>query len=137
MATEQAAPTAVIVDDSASIRALLKHALTQAGYSVVAEADSGPPALALYEQHRPTLMMLDIVLPGMDGVKVATELLKRHPEASVVMCSSLTSKDRILACRAVGVAHFILKPFTVEKVVEVATLIRQRAVERLATAVAS
>ena len=121
-----AGPTALIIDDSASMRALLKLALGTAGVAVVAEAGTGAQALELYAQHRPSLVMMDIVLPGADGVKVATELLRAHPEAQVVMCSSLTTRERIVACRDAGVAHFILKPFTVEKVAEVARTVLAR-----------
>jgi two-component system, chemotaxis family, chemotaxis protein CheY len=120
------APTALIIDDSASMRALLRLALGTAGVSVVAEAGTGAQALELYAQHRPSLVLMDIVLPGADGVKVATELLRAHPEAQVVMCSSLTTRERIVACRDAGVAHFILKPFTVEKVAEVARTVLAR-----------
>lgn len=118
--------TALIIDDSASMRALLKLALGTAGVSVVAEAGTGAQALELYAQHRPSLVLMDIVLPGADGVKVATELLRAHPGAQVVMCSSLTTRERIVACRDAGVAHFILKPFTVEKVAEVARTVLAR-----------
>ena len=121
-----AGPTALIIDDSASMRALLKLALGTAGVAVVAEAGTGAQALELYAQHRPSLVMMDIVLPGADGVKVATELLRAHPEAQVVMCSSLTTRERIVACRDAGVAHFILKPFSVEKVAEVARTVLAR-----------
>ena len=121
-------PTAVVVDDSASIRALLRHALTIAGYDVVAEGQNGAEALTLYEQHRPTLIMLDIVLPVMDGIAAATALLARHPSAQVIMCSSLAARDRILACRAAGVLHFVLKPFDVLKVADIARKVAERQV---------
>ena len=120
------ASTALIFDDSASMRALLKLALRTAGVAVVAEAGTGAQAQELYAQHLPSLVLMDIVLPGADGVKVATELLRAHPEAQVVMCSSLTTRERIVACRDAGVAHFILKPFTVEKVAEVARTVLAR-----------
>ena len=119
-------PTALIIDDSASMRALLTLALRTAGVKVVAEAGTGAQAQELYAQHRPSLVLMDIVLPGADGVKVATELLRAFPEAQVVMCSSLTTRERIVACRDAGVAHFILKPFTVEKVAEVARTVLAR-----------
>ena len=118
--------TALIIDDSASMRALLRLALASAGVAAVAEAGTGAQVLELYAQHRPSLVLMDIVLPGADGVKVATELLRAHPEAQVVMCSSLTTRERIVACRDAGVAHFILKPFTVEKVAEVARTVLAR-----------
>jgi two-component system chemotaxis response regulator CheY len=71
--------------------------------------------MPLFEQHRPTVLILAIVLPVMDGVTAATSLLKKHPDATVVMCSSISARDKIVACRDAGVAHFVLKPFTPEK----------------------
>lgn len=121
-----AGATALIIDDSASMRALLTLALRTAGVAVVAEAGTGAQALALYAQHRPDLVLMDIVLPGADGVQVAAELLRAFPEAQVVMCSSLTTRERLVACRDAGVAHFILKPFSVEKVAEVARTVLAR-----------
>ncbi|WP_224246138.1 response regulator [Hyalangium gracile] len=114
--------TAVVIDDSRVIRIRLRTELTNLGFQVVAEAERGDQALELYEKHRPALVMLDIILPEMDGVTAATQLLQKHPEATVVMCSSLTARDKILACRAAGVKYFILKPFTAESL---ATMVRR------------
>jgi DNA-binding NarL/FixJ family response regulator len=119
-------PTAVIVDDSSTMRKAIAMALGRAGVTVVAEGASGKDALPLYELHRPTLMTLDIVLPEMDGVTAAGLLLSKHPGAALVVCSSLSSREKILACRDAGVAHFLLKPFTPEKVVEVVQTILAR-----------
>jgi two-component system chemotaxis response regulator CheY len=110
-------PTAVIVDDSPIMRASLRALLTQAGCDVVGEAGSGDEVLALYERHRPDLVTMDIVMPGKDGVTAATELLRAHPEAVVVMCTSVTSREKILACQRAGVSHYLLKPFQAEKAV--------------------
>jgi two-component system chemotaxis response regulator CheY len=109
-------PTAVVVDDSIVIRTRLRAELERLGLQVVAEGATGEAALELYEKHHPTLLMLDIILPELDGVTAATRLLQRHPQATVVMCSSLTARDKILACRAAGVKHFILKPFSSESI---------------------
>src|SRR5687767_6702436 len=110
-------PTAVIVDDSPVMRAHLRTLLREAGCEVVAEGCQGDDAIALYEKHRPDVLTLDIVMPGKDGVTAATELLARHPDAAVVMCTSLTSRDKILACQKAGVAHYLLKPFQMERAV--------------------
>jgi two-component system, chemotaxis family, chemotaxis protein CheY len=112
--------TAIIIDDSALSRAVLRRGLVKAGFQVVREAPSAEQAVELFEQYRPTLMTMDIVLPLTDGVTAVTQLLSKHPEATVVMCSAMSSREKIIACRNAGVAHFILKPFSVEKVVEVA-----------------
>jgi two-component system, chemotaxis family, chemotaxis protein CheY len=104
-------PTAVIIDDSPLIRAQLRQILTRMGCTVLAEGASGDDVRALYERHTPDLVTLDIVMPGKDGVTAAIELLKDFPDAKVVMCTSLSSRDKILACQKGGVKHYLLKPF--------------------------
>lgn len=118
---------AVVIDDSKVIRRVLGIALERAGFEVVAEGETGSVALELYEQHRPHVITLDIVLPGLDGVGAAEQILRRNPDAAVVMCSSINSRDKILRCRELGVRHFILKPFTSEKVAEVLNAINPEA----------
>jgi two-component system chemotaxis response regulator CheY len=104
-------PTAVIVDDSPLVRIQVRQVLTRLGCSIAAEAASGDEVRALYEQHRPDLITLDIVMPGKDGVTAAVELLRDYPQARIVMCTSLTTRDKILACQKAGVTHYLLKPF--------------------------
>jgi two-component system chemotaxis response regulator CheY len=114
------APTAVVVDDSSTTRCRLRAELTKLGIAVVAEAGTADSVIELYEQHHPSLMLLDIVLPGIGGIAAATALLKKYPSATVVMCSSLNARDKVLACRAAGVKHFILKPFNSTQIEEMA-----------------
>lgn len=103
--------TAIIVDDSPLVRIQLRQILTKIGCSVVAEAATGDDVRAMYERYRPDLVTLDIVMPGKDGVTAAIELLAAHPAARIVMCTSLTTRDKILACQRAGVCHYLLKPF--------------------------
>jgi two-component system chemotaxis response regulator CheY len=112
--------TAIVIDDSSVSRAVLRRGLTKAGYRVVGEAADASQAMELYESHRPTLMTMDIVMPETDGVTAASRLLSKHPEATVVMCSAMSAREKVIACHNAGVKHFLLKPFTVEKVAEVA-----------------
>jgi two-component system chemotaxis response regulator CheY len=103
--------TAIVIDDSPLIRAQLKQILGRIGCAVLAEAASGDGLRALYERHQPDLVTLDIVMPGKDGVTAAVELLRDYPRARIVMCTSLTTRDKILACQRAGVCHYLLKPF--------------------------
>lgn len=119
-------PTAVIVDDSPLIRVQLRQILTRIGVTVVAEATSGDQVRSLYEQHRPDLITLDIVMPGKDGVTAALELLKAFPAARVVMCTSLTTRDKIIACQRAGVSHYLLKPFDAARAEQVFRLVLDR-----------
>lgn len=112
-------PSAIIVDDSPIMRAQLRKLLGVAGFSIVAEAGDGIELLGLYEKHLPDLVTLDIVMPNRDGATAAAELLTRHPEAVVVMCTSLNTRDKVEACRRAGVKYYLLKPFNPEHAVAV------------------
>jgi two-component system, chemotaxis family, chemotaxis protein CheY len=116
-----------VIDDSATSRRSLRAMLTQLGFDVVAEGERGDQVIPLFERFRPTVLTLDIVLPVMDGVTAVTNLLKKHPDATVVMCSSITARDKIVACRDAGVAHFVLKPFTPERIAAVARILLAKA----------
>jgi two-component system chemotaxis response regulator CheY len=112
-------PSALIVDDSPIMRAQLRKVLDTAGFSVVAEASNGDEVIALYEQHRPDLISLDIVMPGRDGASIAAEILTRYPDANVVMCTSLSTREKVDMCRRAGVKYYLLKPFKAEAAVAV------------------
>ena len=119
-------PTAVTIDDSPLVRLQLRKILGKIGVTVVAEASSGDQAHALYEQHRPDLVTLDIVMPGKDGVTAAIELLRDFPGARIVMCTSLSSRDKIVACQKAGVSHYLLKPFDAARAEKVFQFVLQR-----------
>jgi CheY-like chemotaxis protein len=72
-------PTAIVIDDSMVMRMLLRRSLEAAGYRVVAEGASGAVALPLYEKHHPDLVILDVILPIVDGVTAAVAQLARSP----------------------------------------------------------
>lgn len=123
-------PTALIVDDSPLMRSHLRTVLQHAGCEVVAEGSAGDDVLPLFERYRPDVVTLDIIMPGKDGVTAATELLARHPEAVIVMCTSLTSRERILACQRAGVAHYLLKPFQLDRALATIRHVLDRKVRR-------
>jgi len=119
-------PTAVTIDDSPLIRNQLRRILDGIGVTVVAEGSSGDQLLALYQQHHPDLVTLDIVMPGKDGVTAAIELLHEFPDARIVMCTSLTTREKIVACQRAGVAHYLLKPFDVARATKVFRFVLDR-----------
>jgi two-component system chemotaxis response regulator CheY len=112
---------AIIVDDSPIVRMQLRQILTRLGCTVDAEAGSGDQVRALYEKFRPDLITMDIVMPGMDGVTASVDLLRDYPLARIVMCTSLSSRDKILACQRAGVAHYLLKPFDQKRAEQIFT----------------
>ena len=78
----------MIVDDHADFRAIARKLLEDAGYSVVAEAGDAASALSAASRVKPDLVLLDVVLPGLDGFAVCEQLTQTHPTARVVLTSS-------------------------------------------------
>jgi len=85
-------PTALVVDDHESFRRYVRRLLVAAGYEVVGETDGAQSVLALAERLRPTLVLLDVVLPDGDGIEIA-EQLDRLAGTSVLLTSSRTVSD--------------------------------------------
>lgn len=99
----------LIVDDEAPARARLKHMVTDiGGWSVVAEAGNGQEALECISEHSPDVVLLDIRMPGMDGVEVATHLCTLPTPPAVVFTTAYDEYAvRAFDANAVG---YILKP---------------------------
>ena len=108
--------TVIIADDAQFMRAMLKDILEEIGWTVVAEAGDGDAAIQLYRRHRPDLIMLDITMPGCDGVTACQQILAADPGARVVMISALGQKEEVLAAVRAGAGDFVIKPFEAERV---------------------
>ncbi len=115
----------LIVDDALFMRAMIRDILEQTGrFAVVGEASNGIEALALFRELRPDLVTMDIVMPEMDGIQATREILRLDPGATIVICSALGQEDLVIESIAAGARDFIVKPFAVEKVMQVlATLL--------------
>ncbi len=107
----------LVVDDLPFMRKLLREVLTEAGYTVVAEASDGRQALAAFAQHQPDLVVLDITMPVMDGITALRRMLALDPRARVVMCSALGEQQMILRAIRLGAKDFVVKPFRPERMV--------------------
>ena len=79
----------VLADDDNRFRAIVRTALEDDGYAVVAEASTAGEALAMAELHNPDVIVIDLVMEGSDGLSTARELLAEDPERPVLVMSSL------------------------------------------------
>lgn len=111
----------LIVDDSSTMRALLRVILETAGHDVVSTADNGADGLRLAEELLPDLLMLDMLMPRMDGVQVLQRLREKHPRARAIMISSVSSLAKVKAAREAGFFHYVLKPFEPARLLAVVT----------------
>ncbi len=99
----------VIADDESIIRLDLKEMLEGDGYLVVGEAARGDDALALIQEHHPDLALLDIKMPGLDGLEVAREL--KGSDTIVVILTAFSQRSLIESARDAGVVAYLVKPF--------------------------
>ena len=110
--------TILVVEDENDIRDLLVFTLVREGFAVL-QADSGPAALAQARSRHPDLILLDLMLPGMDGLNVYKHL-QREPGASGIPVIMLTAKgeeiDRIVGLE-IGAADYVVKPFSPREVI--------------------
>ena len=99
----------VIADDESIIRLDLKEILESDGYLVVGEAARGDDALALIQEHRPDLALLDVKMPGLDGIEVARAV--KDSSTVVVLLTAFSQRSLIENARDAGVAAYLVKPF--------------------------
>jgi response regulator NasT len=99
----------VIADDESIIRLDLKEILEGDGYLVVGEAARGDDALAMIKEYTPDLALLDIKMPGLDGIEVAQAL--KDSKTVVVLLTAFSQRTLIESARDAGVAAYLVKPF--------------------------
>jgi len=104
-------PTILIADDEFGMRLLIGEALAQNGLNVI-EAEDGPEALALFTAHHPDLVLLDVVMPTLDGFQTCRAIRARKGGADVpiMILTSDEERDTIRAAYAAGATDFCAKP---------------------------
>mgnify|MGYP006286460003 CR=1 FL=1 len=114
--TERIPTRVVIAEDEAIIRLDLKELLEEEGYEVVGETGRGDAALDLIRELRPDIAILDIKMPGMDGLSVAREL-RNDPICAVLLLTAFSGRDVVEQAREAGVHAYVVKPFQKSDVV--------------------
>ena len=109
----------MVVDDALFMRNMLKDIFVRAGYDVVAEAENGEIALELYQELKPDLVTMDIVMPKKSGIEALQDIMALDASACVVMVSALGQDSLVLEAVESGAKDFIVKPFKEEKVLEI------------------
>ena len=102
----------LVIDDSDDARALVEYHLREEGFTVFS-ANNGELGLALAEEYRPAVILLDVMMPGMDGLSVLKELKKESSTKDIVvfMLSLRRIFDDIKEAYSLGADGYIVKPF--------------------------
>lgn len=108
-------PDLLLVEDDTELSGLVARRLREAGYSV-RTAFTGPEAVAAVEESVPALVLLDVMLPGFDGLEVCRRLRAAHPLLYIIMLTARASEmDRVVGLE-VGADDYVTKPFSLEEV---------------------
>ncbi len=104
----------MLVDDHALVRAAVRQAITAPDVEMVAEAATAEEALQLAMEVRPDVLLVDIDLPGLDGVRLVRELAPRLPETRIVMLTVSKSERHVLQAMRYGAHGYLTKDVTPE-----------------------
>ncbi len=102
----------MIVDDSNVIRNRIARGSGQMNFDVVATAANGEEAVALYRQHRPDLVTMDLTMPKMDGIECIRGMIAMNPNINILVISALADEMTGLLALQYGARGFLQKPFT-------------------------
>ena len=103
----------LVVDDEKEICDFLKSFFEERDFDVIT-ANSGEEALAAAEKEKPHIVLLDIHMPGMDGMSTLKELKKRTPALKVIMVTAIETRDKIEEAIRIGADNYITKQLSLE-----------------------
>jgi len=109
-------PLVLVVDDDARLREFMRVSLEAEGYAV-REAESAEQALAALEDQAPSLVLLDVVLPGVDGWQMLQQMQERHGSVPVIMFSGKIDEQSAAHAAERGAQGFVGKPFDPQELI--------------------
>ncbi len=109
----------LVVDDSVFARKNVARIVESFGGEVVGEAGDGCTAITEYDRTNPDMVLMDITMPQMEGIEAAERIVRAHPDARIVMVSSVGYQENIVAALQKGARHFVQKPVKPEILYEV------------------
>lgn len=104
----------LIVDDQNGIRILLMEVFSSEGYTTY-QAANGKTALEIVEKHTPDLVLLDMKIPGMDGLEILKHLKEMNPSIKVIMMTAYGELDMIKEATELGALMHFTKPFDIDE----------------------
>src|SRR3954454_15864348 len=106
----------LLADDHRMLREALRRSLEDEGFEVVGEAADGADAIALAEQLRPQVLLMDVSMPVLDGVEAAKAVRQRVPDTQVVMLTMHADQDVLVRAIRAGAAGYLVKDCSTEEV---------------------
>ena len=107
-------PKVLVVDDNDFERNLLHTTLSSLGYDVIGTASNGREGVEKFLKLKPDLVMLDLVMPEMNGIETLREIKSRDPNAKVMICSTADQEAMISLAKRNGARGYVVKPYQTE-----------------------
>ena len=111
------AANVLIVDDSEVMREILRETVSQE-FTVVAEAKDGEGAIRAVMECPVDVVLMDMVMPNIDGVEATAAIKQHEPDISIVFCTSVTQQDRMKDAIDAGADGYIMKPFDESTIIQ-------------------
>lgn len=108
----------LIVDDQNGIRVLLVEVFSSEGYETF-QASNGKTALEIVDEHVPDLVLLDMKIPGMDGLEILKRIKQKHENIKVIMMTAYGELDMINEAKETGALMHFTKPFDIDELRQV------------------
>jgi len=109
----------LVVDDSVFVRKNIMKMIEIFGGEVAGEAGDGLTAIAEFNRIKPDIVLMDITMPQMEGIEAVERIVRQHPDARIIMVSSVGYQENILAALQKGAKHFVQKPVKPEVLYEI------------------
>ncbi len=108
----------LIVDDDEFNRRLLRDMLVASGMEIAGEAVNGREAIMKYAEEKPDVVLMDIMMPLVNGVEATREIVRKDPSAKIIVCSAIEQESRAIEAIDAGAKEFLSKPFRTASVTQ-------------------
>lgn len=108
----------LVADDAAFMRKVIRMTLSEVGLTNIIEATDGEQAVALFAEHHPDLVLLDITMEKKNGLEALAEIMQANPEAKAIMCTAVGQQQTVMEALELGASDYVIKPFQKDKLVE-------------------
>lgn len=113
---KEGAYSVAVAEDNPVVREVVRGIIRQdKSLKLVAEAANGQAAVEIVEAHKPNVMCLDVLMPGMDGIAVLRKIKAEHPETRVIIVTGQATSDVVKEALSLGAHGFVVKPFNADK----------------------
>lgn len=107
--------TVLIVDDAKYVKEMIRSMLESQGYEIAGVASDGFEAIEKYKVLKPDVVLMDILMPGMDGLSAINKIMEQDKKAKIIVVTALVKDTLRKEAMKAGAIDFITKPFEVER----------------------